>query len=369
MARKGENIYHRKDGRWEGRFVKGRVGMRTIFGYVFGKSYRETKGKLAVARQKWNVYADEAKKRQGTLRVISTQWMKEFTPLLKASTLAKYGDYLRCYLLPTFGDHDMNDIKNQHISDLCSNLLAKGGTTGQGLSPKTVSEILRVMKHLRTYACQREYAVGFSNDIMTIRQAPKPIRIFSISEQEKLRTYLKAHLTLSNLGILLCLSTGIRLGELCALKWEDISFEEKKIYINKTMQRVRVEGGTKTKILVTAPKSKSSVRTIPLPDEIFDRDRMEHHGGAFLLTGSAMHFVEPRTMQNRFKALLIACHIDAANFHALRHTFATRCVEVGFDVKCLSEILGHASVNITLNCYVHPTMELKRANMSKVSTA
>ena len=133
------------------------------------------------------------------------------------------------------------------------------------------------------------------------------------------------------------------------------------------MQRIRIEGSTKTKIVVTSPKSDCSVRVIPLTDGICAILMGGYKSGAFLLTGDTEKSIEPRTMQNRFKSILAACNIDDANFHALRHTFATRCVEAGFETKCLSEILGHASVNITLNRYVHPTMAMKRENMAKLA--
>ena len=144
---------------------------------------------------------------------------------------------------------------------------------------------------------------------------------------------------------------------------------EQKLHICKTMQRVRVENGARTKIVTTPPKSECSVRDIPLSDWICKYLGDAYQAGSFLLTGDMEKSIEPRTMQNRFKSVLVACGIEDANFHALRHTFATKCVEAGFDAKCLSEILGHASVNITLNRYVHPTMALKREYMAKLAAA
>ena len=133
------------------------------------------------------------------------------------------------------------------------------------------------------------------------------------------------------------------------------------------MQNLDKDAPTKTYISIDEPKSKCSIRTIPIPDNIMADLRRAYVNNAFVLTGSRISYVEPRTMENRFKAILEKCGIEDANFHALRHSFATRCVEVGFDIKSLSEILGHANVNITLNRYVHPTMELKRENMDKLS--
>lgn len=146
------------------------------------------------------------------------------------------------------------------------------------------------------------------------------------------------------------------------------------MYIHQTMQRLQIdcadrcEESSRTKVIVTTPKSRCSIRTIPIPEEL-TQILQSVKGGAsgYFLTGSEKKWVEPRTMQNHFKRLLKICNIADANYHALRHTFATRCVEVGFDIKSLSEILGHASVNITMNRYVHPSMQLKQANMQRLS--
>ena len=187
---------------------------------------------------------------------------------------------------------------------------------------------------------------------------------------KKLSDYLRNNLNLYNLGILVCLYTGFRIGEICALKWGNVSFQEKVIYVHQTMQRLQCSesGESKTQIIISNPKSNSSVRKIPIPDELFNLiDQYTFPENAYFLTGTSKQYVEPRNMQNKFKKAIKECGIENANFHALRHTFATRCVELGFDIKSLSEILGHSSVNITLNRYVHPSMELKQQNMNKLS--
>ena len=368
MPRTGDNIYKRKDGRWEGRFVKGRRNGHTIFGSVFGKTRRETKVKLATAQYEWNEGLLETKRNRTKLGCISDAWLRESEAFLKESTVAKYRDYLRCYICPKFGKTDMAEIGDEVLSAFCVNLLEHGGSKSQGLSTKTVSEIFRVMKQLRKFAMLRKIVVGYTAECLGIKQKNKPLRVFSPSEREKLHTYLDGSQDRKHLGILLCLSTGLRLGELCALTWDDISLEEQKLYVRRTLQRIRnyAGNGAKTKIIVTPPKSDCSIRTIPLPDKLCSALAPTWQPGAFFLTGDMEKFVEPRTMQNHFKAVLDAVGIADANFHALRHTFATQCVEADFDVKCLSELLGHSDVSITMNRYVHPTMELKRQNMEKL---
>lgn len=368
MPRTGDNIYKRKDGRWEGRYVKERRNGRTVFGSVFGRTRREVKEKRAIAQCEWMEGLSVARRNRTKLEAVSEAWLKESEAFLKESTVAKYRDYLRNYICPKFGRTDMADISDEMLSAFCVSLLEKGGTSSQGLSTKTVSEIFRVMQQLRKFALLRKITVGYTADSLGIKQKTKPLRVFSPSEREKLHAYLDESQNRSHLGILLCLSTGLRLGELCALTWDDISLEEQKLHVRRTLQRIRnyAGDGTKTKIVVTPPKSDCSIRTIPLPDKLCSVLAPTWQPGAFFLTGDTEKFVEPRTMQYHFKTVLDAVGIADANFHALRHTFATQCVEADFDVKCLSELLGHSDVSITMNRYVHPTMELKRQNMEKL---
>ena len=162
----------------------------------------------------------------------------------------------------------------------------------------------------------------------------------------------------------------MRIGEICALKWEDIYITEQCIRVHRTMQRIQIseKEGDKTKVVIQAPKSDCSNRKIPIPSGILPiLISAQKNGKTFLLTGLEERYVEPRNMENYFKSVVKTCQITNVNFHALRHTFATRCVELGFDVKSLSEILGHANVNITLNRYVHPSMDLKQKNMDMLS--
>ena len=368
MSRTGENIYRRKDGRWEGRYVKGREHKKTYFGYVFGKTYRETKNKLSLARSQWNQQINCYKMKKNTIAFLGKSWLQDSAANLKPSTIAKYGEYLRRYIYPQFASMDIAGITNKDVAAFCRKLLIAGGVNEQGLSPKTVQEIFRVMKQIRKYALLCQCAVGYTNDCICIKQNVSPMRVFTSQELERLQTFLEEKRDRICQGILLCLLTGLRLGEICALKWEDISLEDKVIHIRKTLQRISCQDDAKvkTKIIITSPKTSYSLRTIPLPEKLYTLFVPEVQPGTFFLTGQKDSYIEPRTMQNRFKAVLKACDIAKANFHALRHTFATTWVEAGQDIKCLSMILGHANVNITLNRYVHPSMNLKRAGIEQV---
>lgn len=381
MPRTGENIYKRKDGRWEGRYLKKTAASKSSYGYVYGKSYRDVKSRLSKAKAEWELQQSAiAEKTDDTLSHVAAAWLEDSRGFFKESTYVKYRNLLNSYILPPLGNCFISKITNEKIYELSCSLLKSGGRKAAGLSPKTVSDILSLLKSIQKYAFNKNMAASHISCSLPVKQPLKQLRVFTVPEQRTLTGYLKKDLTLSNLGVLLCLFTGIRIGELCALKWEDISLRDRTISIHQTMQRLPQDGGelpqdnggtektARTKILISAPKSDCSVRVIPLPDIIMEElAQMRQASNSYFLTGDPKKYTEPRTMQNRFKAILKTCGIHDANFHTLRHTFATRCIEAGFDTKSLSEILGHANVNITLNRYVHPTMEQKQKNMSRLS--
>ena len=239
-----------------------------------------------------------------------------------------------------------------------------------GLAPKTVTDILTIVKSTMEYARYKGFPIICNLGKLTIKKKEKEMRVLTQSEQEALISILIDNMDLYKFGVFLSLYTGIRIGELCALQWEDFNLAQTTLKIRKTMQRIQdTENGafSKTKIVITEPKSQCSIREIPLPSFVVDIARQfVSNPKSFVLTGND-RYVEPRTMQNRFKSYVKHSGISDANFHALRHTFATRCVEVGFEIKSLSEVLGHANVNITLNRYVHSSFELKCSNMNKLS--
>lgn len=373
MSRKGENIYKRKDGRWEGRYIKGRnINNKAKYGYVYAHSYREVKDKLMKAKFLLGDAAltkEFSQEKTLLFHSVAEEWLQITQTQLKDSTIMKYDNLLNLYILPVFGDFEIKQITTEHAEKFANELLTTGGVQKKGLSPKTVSNTICLLRGILKYASHKENVVTGNLQSIQIKRSTKEMRVFSSKEQEKLCQYLYQHRNNRNIGILLCLFTGIRIGEVCALRWEDISLSEQTIYIHQTMQRIQSKNTkNKTKIIVTTPKSQCSIRTIPLPENLAKilAECSEEQTGYFL-TEDADKFVEPRTMQNHFKKVLKENSIDTANFHVLRHTFATRCVELGFDIKSLSVILGHASVNITMNRYVHPSMNLKRENMQRLS--
>ena len=312
-----------------------------------------------------NLLAECAIRKAGPVSHVSTQWLNEVAPDLKESSIIKYEDILHHYILPFFGDTELSDITNENLLCFVNELRTTGGVKKKGLEPSTVSEIVTTMNALRIYALRRDLPIHFDTKCVNIKHEKHSIRVFSVSEENLLIEYLRDNINPIHLGILLCLYTGIRVGELCALKWDAINLTDKTMRIGQTMQRIRVNGKEyKTEVKILEPKSASSFRKIPLPEVLIIQLNRYYTPKAYFLSGDIEKFVEPRSMQKRFNTILKRCDIRPANFHATRHTFATRCVELGFDIKSLSEILGHSSVNITLNKYVHPTMDQKKKNMN-----
>lgn len=370
MSRKGENIYKRKDGRWEGRYIKSRTfDGKGIYGYVYAKTYREVKEKLHEAASR--VLLPDAPTFSSELfSGIAMEWFENIRPHIKKSTENKYLNLLNSYILPIFGNKKLENITYDFIESYCAMLLKSGGKKGTGLSPKTVSDALSLIRIILRFAVRKGKSVPCDGSSIQVKHAASTMRVLSKTEQEKLCRYLYENLNACNIGILICMFTGLRVGEICALRWEDVSFADQTIFVQHSLQRIQDKSGgeKKTKIVVTTPKSACSIRIIPIPKELCSLlNNFRTNSTGYVLTNSNTHFIEPRRMQNHFKKVLKNASVDAANFHALRHTFATRCVELGFDVKSLSEILGHATINITMNRYVHPTLELKKENMQRLS--
>lgn len=371
MPRKGENIYKRKDGRWEGRYVKGRDGKKAIYGYVYSKSYSEVKKKLILKRAEYAL--EENKPSSSTMKdalfsELSEMWLRSIQSSVRESTWIKYRNILKCNIVPRLGNTNLSEIDYSVISALCNDLMESGGKDQSGLATKTVADALSLTKVVIKYASRMKYITDCTALDVSVKVKNASLRILSVQEQQILISELTEELNLPGLGIYLCLFTGIRVGELCALTWDDISLENNMIHIHRTMQRIQTpDSERKTAILIAKPKSQCSIRDIPIAGALREKLVQQAVKEGYVLTGNKTNYIEPRTMQNRFKAIVERCGIQDVHFHTLRHTFATRCIEVGFDVKSLSEILGHANVSITLNRYVHPSMELKQKNMDKLS--
>ncbi len=372
MSKKGENIYKRKDGRWEGRYIKFYdKDKKAKYGYVYGKTYKAVKEKLTLKKADIPQPIELSSKNSPLYNDVLDAWLQSARINIKESTYARYSYIIDSHIRTVLGKYPISKISTQMVEGFVEQKLKSGRLCdGGSLSPKTVTDMLTIVKSTIDYARYNNLYVICNLSKLSVKKQDKEMRVLSKTEQSSLTKLLLNEMNLCKFGVLLSLYTGIRIGELCALQWEDISIELATLRIRKTMQRIResnINATKKTKIIITAPKSKCSIREIPLSAFMMEYIKLfEGHPKAYILTGDRNKFVEPRTMQNNFKKYIDECEILNANFHCLRHTFATRCVEVGFEIKSLSEILGHSSVNITLNKYVHSSFDLKIDNMNKL---
>lgn len=292
-----------------------------------------------------------------TLELISQKWLYSNKRSYKQSTYQTYSYIIDKYILNSqIADVPINNLKIEQLILFSDDLINKG------LSAKTVNDIILILNSLLRFT-----SINYGIDVSIaphIKEQKKEMRVLSILEQQRLENYLKTEMDNYKFGALFALYTGIRIGELCALQWKDIN--NGNIVISKTMHRIKNETG-KSVIIIDSPKTYNSNRTIPIPYFLINiiEDRREE-SEKYILSTQSIKFVEPRLMQIKFKKITEACNLNNVTFHTLRHTFATRCVECGCDIKSISEILGHADVNTTLNRYVHSSLELKQVNINKL---
>lgn len=372
MPRRGENIYKRKDGRWEGRYIKCYdENNKAFYGSVYAHSYSEVKQKLSQAKKEVQNQTAADEQDIKTVEGYSLQWLKEIQKQVKSSTFVKYTNVVNNHIIPALGFIKIIELSTEVVREFADKLLSSGNIQNQkGLSAKSVKDIISVLHLVSKYAGELGVEANCNFDLINIKSKQARIETISDSEHKNLVRYLLTETDNIKLGILICLYTGLRIGEICAMRFEDISLEDNIIYVSKTMQRLQTlneNSKAKTAIVVSTPKSISSCRAIPLPSFIAELiGKMSNNPQAYILTGKSDKYIEPRTMENKFKTCLKKCGLSDYNFHQLRHRFATYCIEVGFEIKSLSEILGHSNVNITLNRYVHSSLEIKRFNMNKL---
>lgn len=353
MPRRGENIYKRKDGRWEARYVKEIMLDGTKkYGSVYAKTYREVKAKQQI---KINQPLGSAIKCAETVGELMNEWLSVSKKQIKISSYRKYQTIVQNHILGQLGKLPLKCVSPQIIAQFSDNLLA------ENLSSDTVNQILIVLGMGFKFA--RERYQTMIPEIRFLKTSKVSMRVFSPTEQQILVKKLLERNDIYSFGILLTLYTGLRIGEVCALRWEDISMNT--IHIQRTMQRLKGDSD-KTEIVILPPKTSSSDRTIPIPKALLSIIEQHRKSNGNVLLQDNGNIVEPRLLQRKFTRLVAACGLEKANFHTLRHTFATRCIEAGVDVKTLSELLGHADVKTTLNKYVHSSLELKQSSIDKL---
>lgn len=362
MAKRGSNIYKRKDGRFEGRVHVGyKADGSKKYKSVYGKTLSDVKDKMA---QLYSVRSEKITSTiKLTVREAAEEWLNAARLRVKESSYANYENILNKHILPVLGGEHISALTASRINEFIHFKLNNGRLNGKGgLSAKSVRDIFTVYRSIERYA-YREYGIRESNFTMP-KTEPHYTDVLTPVERRGLENYLINNMSLTNLAVLLCLFTGLRIGELCGLKWEDIDFTACTLFVKRTVQRITKTG--KSQVIIGTPKSRTSVRVVPIPEFLMTfLKEYKSFEGFYIITNSARP-TEPRTMQNRFKSILKVCGLRNVNFHILRHTYASVCIEKGFDPKALSELLGHADAAITLNRYVHSSLEIKKSYVSRL---
>lgn len=361
MSRHGENIYKRKDGRYEGRYVIGKtLSGKTRFGYVYAYQYAEVRRILIQKKAEFLKAGNPSPLLyQGTLADWMEHWMEsELLGSIKPSSWQTYRNLLTRHLLPVLGEYVLTQLSPGIIHGFVESLEASG------LAESTIRSVYRLLTSALRFA--QDEGVIQKNPCRKIRIQRRESgeqRALSRAEQEKLRQSSDQPRTLP---CLLSLYTGMRLGEVCALKWSDFNWEKGTVTVRRTVQRLartNRNGDAKTTLLIGTPKSSRSRRELPVPEFILSllRERLHSGSDSEYVFGTATHAADPRTIQRRFTRLAGRLGISGAHFHTLRHTFATRLLELGVDIKTVSTLLGHSSARTTLDFYAHSLNEQQRA--------
>ena len=376
MARHGENIYKRKDGRYEGRYVTGKKSNGTTrFGYVYGMRYTDVKKRLLEKKAEiQQTIHPEAAVRGMTVEKWMRSWLE--TDLLggiKPSSYLTYLNQMNRHILPCLGRMQMASITPEMVHSFLECLQAKG------LGENTVRGIYRLLSAaMRAALDDGIIAKNPCRKICVKRGERVQQRVFSREEQKKVEKTLSQG---EDLTALFAMYTGLRLGEICGLRWSDINWENGTATVCRTVQRLkRMDtdkwlkcGGAKTYLMIGSPKSPSSCRTIPIPTFLLKRlEIQKKQRSAVQLTtgyifGTGMRAADPRTIQRRFAGVVRRLEIPDAHFHTLRHSYATRLLEMGVDVKTVSQLLGHSSAKTTLDCYAHSLLDQQRSAVAKLS--
>ena len=292
-----------------------------------------------------------------TFEEIVVQWQADKKQYVKRSTYSAYSLLIANHLLPAFTG--VNDVTEILVQDFVFTKLE------QGLSQKSIKDILIVLKMILRYGVKQGYLEHREIEVkFPTERERQEVEVLSRNNQKHIMEYVQSHFTFMNLGIYICLCAGLRIGEVCALVWDDIDAENGVINISKTIQRIYViEGGEKhTEVVIDTPKSKNSIREIPIAKDLLRMIKPFKkvvNGNFYVLTNSDQP-TEPRTYRNYYKRLMEQLNMPKLKFHGLRHSFATRCIESKCDYKTVSVLLGHSNISTTLNLYVHPNMEQKK---------
>lgn len=298
------------------------------------------------------------------LSEIVSLWKEDKKQYVKRSTFAAYTLLIENHILPAFGE--MTLVEEPNVQAFVFQKLE------ERLSHKTIKDILIVLKMILRFGVKNQMIEYRQIDIKFPTERNKhTIDILSRSHHRFIMEHIQNHFTFKNLGIYICLSAGIRIGEICALTWDDLDVENGIIHIRKTIQRIYIvdEGQKHTEVILDTPKTKNSIREIPMTKDLLKiiRPIKKVVNGCFYVLTNDPKPTEPRTYRNYYKQFMQSLGLPLMKFHGLRHSFATRCIESKCDYKTVSVLLGHSNISTTLNLYVHPNLEQKKRCMNQMA--
>lgn len=371
MSKRGENIHKRKDGRWEARYKKEpNSSGKTQYGSVYGKTYREAKEKQQEKRSS-SQHQISVNREAVLFRDAAMLWLKDGRVRTKSATNYRYKNLLDKHIIPDLGSIRLDQMTATSIHVYLAGKLEHGRLDGKGgLSAAYVRSITLVIRSVMNYAASNHLCAPLNAKICKPVVPTQDFPILSHEEQKLLENACIAQMNETKIGILLSLYAGLRIGEVCALEWSDIDLKKKLIHVRKTVSRVQdtsADKGNGSILVIDRPKTLSSYRDIPLCSwliPIVEECRSGAESG--YVTSGCSQFISPRTYDYRYHKVLLSAGLPSIKYHSLRHTFATRCIEAGVDVKSLSEMLGHADASVTLNIYVHSSMERKRLQIENL---
>lgn len=387
MPRKGLNISKCHKGKyeyWRGRYEKGiDKNGRMTYGEIYAKTYEEVEERLVKVQNEINAntFIEPTKI---TVAQWLDRWLKTYKDTsLTQSTYISYKGIIENHITPAIGGLRLQILSLDMLQDFFNKKAAEiNPRTKKPLSVKTLKNMKAMLVTAFKQAIISDIIHRNPAEYIALPKAEKKeMRVLTREEQRRLLEYVKTSDSRFKVIVFLALCTGMREGEISALTWNDIDFESGVITVNKTLMRVQKKDGKGTEIKITPPKSRKSDRVIPMQMALISELKKHYKNitAEKLLAGSAYDkkcyvvcnelggYVEPRQIQKIFKGFTAAVKLDGVNFHALRHTFATRAVESGMDIKTLSTLLGHADIQTTLNRYAHTTDEHARNEIEKMS--
>lgn len=367
MPRKGENIYKRKDGRWEGRYKKGRKENGKIkYGYIYGTSYKEVKHRLYTYKIKYQTFIQLNGECALTYEEWGAVWLSQQQQKIKASTYSTYLYKLQRYIFPRIGHYPLNQLTDKIIQQMIT------GWITDGLKPTTIHVLYQIFqKSLKDSVEQKQLIQLPYTHIELPKKKKKLVYALTKKEQKLLESKAKSLPLYKGLPVLLALHAGLRIGEIAALKWEDIDLNKRVIHVRHTFQRMPLGcEEQKTQLCLDHAKTKSSNRFIPISFTLKKYlEKWRKKSNSPYVCSNKNHPSEPRLLTYYFHKIRQSCELSSIHFHQLRHTFATRCIESKGDIVSISRLLGHTSTHTTLDIYTDSMLETREELIEHMALA